>query len=91
MKKEKSEARKEFDKANGKTEWVVIKFSNLPDDCPVLAVNEFHSKSLANFHLVDNVLVPKSAVETIKADLKSRVKPKEKITPKSQLKSSIED
>lgn len=72
MSKEKSEARKEFDKANGATEWVVIKISNLPDDCPVLAVEEYPNKSLAEFHLVDNVLVPKSAVETIKADLESR-------------------
>jgi len=74
MAKTKSEARKEFDKANGKTEWVVIKLANLPDDCPVLAVSEFHSKSLAEFHLTDNVLVPKSATETIKVDQESRKK-----------------
>lgn len=72
MEKKKSEARKEFDKATGKTEFVVIKISNLPDDCPVLAVNEFPNKSLAIFHLTDNVLVPKSAIKTIAADLKSR-------------------
>lgn len=72
MSKVKSEARKEFDKANGSTEFVVIKLANLPDDCPVLGVSEFHNKSFAEFHLVDNVLVPKSAVKTIKDDIESR-------------------
>lgn len=72
MKNKKSEARKEFDKANGKTEFVIIKLSSLPDDCPVLAVSEFGHKSFAEFHLVDNVLVPKSAVKTIQQDLKNR-------------------
>jgi len=76
MSKVKSQARKEFDKANSKTEFIIIKLANLPDDCFVLVVNEFPSKSLAEFHLADNVLIPKTAIETIKADLKSR-KPKQ--------------
>ena len=70
----KSEARKEFDKANGATEFVIIKIANLPDDCPVLTVSEFGNKDIALFHLNDNVLVPKTAIKTIKADIKSRKK-----------------
>jgi hypothetical protein len=72
MNKIKSEARKEFDKANGATEFVVIKIDNLPDDCPVLVVQEMPNKSLAKFHLADNVIVPKTAIKTIRADIKSR-------------------
>jgi hypothetical protein len=75
IKKRKSNTRKEFDKANGATRFVVIKLANLPDDCPVLAVNQFFSKSFAEFHLVDNVLVPETATEIINIDIESR-KPK---------------
>lgn len=80
MSKIKSEARKEFDKADGSTKFVVIKLANLPDDCPVLGVSEYISKTFADFHLVDNVLVPESAIKTIKADIESRIK-KEEATP----------
>jgi hypothetical protein len=72
MSKKKSETRKEFDKATGKTKWIIIKLENLPEDCPVLAVNGFANKSFAEFHLTENVLVPESALEAIKIDVARR-------------------
>jgi hypothetical protein len=38
--------------------WAVIPISDLPDNCPVLGVTKYHHKSLAEFNLVENVLVP---------------------------------
>lgn len=59
----KSEIRKLFDKQDksSKAEWNIILLENLPDDCPVLAVQEFAAKSLAEFHLVKLCLVPKGS------------------------------
>lgn len=40
--------------------WSVIKISELPDDMPCLGITEYPSKSMAEFHLVEYCLIPKS-------------------------------
>lgn len=38
--------------------WSLIPIDKLPDDCPVIGVTHFPSKSFAEFHLIKVVLVP---------------------------------
>lgn len=47
-----------WDKARKENRFKVIKISSLPDDCPVLVVEEQRNKSFAEFHLATMVLVP---------------------------------
>ena len=50
--------KKDWATARKTNSYSVIKLEDLPDDCPVLAVNEFPNKSMADFHLAEYVLVP---------------------------------
>lgn len=49
--------------ARKQNRWAIIPLSKLPDDIPVLAVSQMHSKSFADFHLVKEVLIPLSTFE----------------------------
>jgi hypothetical protein len=55
--------KEEWDKARTDNEFAVIPISELPNDCPVIVVNEFPNKSFAEFHLAERVLVPKYLVQ----------------------------
>ena len=44
--------------AKKKYKWAIIPIDKLPDDYPVIAIQEFASKGLAEFHLVEEVIVP---------------------------------
>lgn len=55
--------------------WAIIPISELPDDMPVLVVTQMHSKSLAEFHLAEYVIVPKSLEGNRKPKAK-KLKPK---------------
>jgi hypothetical protein len=55
IKEEKGISLAEAKKAN---KWSIIPISKLPDDQPVLGVTAYPHKSLAEFHLVEYVLVP---------------------------------
>lgn len=50
----------EWNRAKKGNSFKIIPISQLPDDCPVLVVQAMPSKSLAEFHLAEVVLVPKT-------------------------------
>lgn len=77
MNKKKSETRKEFDKATKGAKWVIVKLTNLPDDCPVLGISTYPNKSIAEFNLIEHVLVPETAIDAMNTDLKIRKTKKE--------------
>lgn len=45
--------------------WAVIKIEDLPENFPVITVREYPSKSLAEFHLEEYCLVPRSLADKV--------------------------
>lgn len=54
--------KKQWEEALKTNTFKVVHIRHLPEGAPVLAVTEFANKSLAEFHLTDKVLVPKSFI-----------------------------
>ncbi len=49
--------------------WEIILIGELPDNLPVLVVNQMPNKSLAEFHLAEYCLVPKGYLKNIETEL----------------------
>lgn len=58
VKKPKKEKCISLSYAKKNMKWAVIPLGKLPDDQPVIGIQQYPSKSFAKFHLVTEVIVP---------------------------------
>jgi hypothetical protein len=56
--KEKAPKKVGLKEAKKNYKWKVIPIDELPDGVPVIAINQFPTKALAKFHLVEEVIIP---------------------------------
>jgi hypothetical protein len=72
MTKEIEEKGMSMDEARKRNMWSIIPISKLPDNSPVLAITQYPSKGLAEFHLAEECIVP--AILTPSGDVQERAK-----------------
>ena len=47
-----------LEEAKKNNKWGIIPLSKLPDNCPVIGINRYPNKAMAEFQLVEEVIVP---------------------------------